>query len=54
MNEKLSGQVVSELEPVRNFQAAEEYHQQYLAKVGRFNRPQNALKGCDDPIRCYG
>ena len=54
MNEKLSGQVVSELEPVRNFQAAEEYHQQYLAKGGRFNRPQSARKGCDDPIRCYG
>jgi peptide-methionine (S)-S-oxide reductase len=54
MNEKLSGQVVTELEPVRMFTEAEDYHQQYLAKGGRFNRPQSAAKGCNDPIRCYG
>lgn len=32
---------------------AEEYHQQYLSKGGRMNRPQSAAKGCNDPIRCY-
>ena len=53
-NEKLSGQVVTEVEPLRNFNRAEEYHQQYLAKGGRFGRPQSPNKGCDDPIRCYG
>ena len=54
INEKLSGQVVTELEPIRAFSPAEEYHQQYLAKGGRFNRPQSPAKGCTDPIRCYG
>ncbi|KAH7621824.1 hypothetical protein Ndes2526B_g02641 [Nannochloris sp. 'desiccata'] len=54
MNEKLSGQVVTELEPIKMFTEAEDYHQQYLAKGGRFNRPQSAAKGCTDPIRCYG
>lgn len=24
------------------------YHQQYLSKGGRFNRPQSAQKGCTD------
>ncbi|PPD73184.1 hypothetical protein GOBAR_DD29889 [Gossypium barbadense] len=33
---------------------AEEYHQQYLAKGGRFGCKQSAEKGCNDPIRCYG
>lgn len=53
-NEKLSGQVVTEVEPLKNFSEAEQYHQQYLEKGGRFNRPQSAAKGCTDPIRCYG
>ncbi len=62
VNEKLSQgpgallkkQVVAELQPASDFYIAEEYHQQYLAKGGRFNMPQRADKGCKDPIRCYG
>lgn len=33
---------------------AEDYHQQYLSKGGRFGSAQSAAKGCTDPIRCYG
>lgn len=36
------------------FWPAEAYHQQYLAKGGRFQSPQSAEKGCADEIRCYG
>ena len=54
LNEKLSGQVVTEVEALKNFTIAEQYHQQYLEKGGRFNRPQSAAKSCNDPIRCYG
>ena len=36
------------------FWPAEEYHQQYLQKGGRFGSPQSASKGCADPVRCYG
>jgi hypothetical protein len=32
--------------------AAEEYHQQYLAKGGRNGNAQSPKKGCSDPIRC--
>lgn len=46
--------VMSDVEPVANFHAAEDYHQAYLARGGRFGRPQSAAKGCTDPIRCYG
>lgn len=53
-NEKYSGQVVTEIEEIKNYSRAEEYHQQYLEKGGRFGRPQSAAKGCTDPIRCYG
>lgn len=53
-NEKYSGQVVTEVEEIKNYSKAEEYHQQYLEKGGRFGRPQSAAKGCTDPIRCYG
>jgi peptide-methionine (S)-S-oxide reductase len=48
-NEKLGGQVVTEIEELRNFNMAEDYHQQYLEKGG-----QSARKSCNDPIRCYG
>lgn len=44
----------TELEPVREYYAAEDYHQNYLSKGGRFNNPQSNAKGCTDPIRCYG
>jgi peptide-methionine (S)-S-oxide reductase len=54
LNEKLGGQVVTEVEEIRNYTVAEEYHQQYLEKGGRFGRPQSARKQCTDPIRCYG
>eukprot|EP00197_Chlamydomonas_leiostraca_P002169 CAMPEP_0202858286 /NCGR_PEP_ID=MMETSP1391-20130828/884_1 /ASSEMBLY_ACC=CAM_ASM_000867 /TAXON_ID=1034604 /ORGANISM="Chlamydomonas leiostraca, Strain SAG 11-49" /LENGTH=205 /DNA_ID=CAMNT_0049537189 /DNA_START=166 /DNA_END=783 /DNA_ORIENTATION=- len=47
-------QVVAELTDAGDYYLAEDYHQQYLEKGGRFNRPQSAAKGCADPIRCYG
>lgn len=46
--------IVTEVAEVNLYNAAEQYHQQYLAKGGRFGRPQSAKKGCNDPIRCYG
>lgn len=46
--------VVTELAPAQVFWPAEEYHQQYLQKGGRFKSPQSAEKGCADPVRCYG
>ena len=46
--------IVTELADVKDFTPAEDYHQQYLEKGGRFGKAQNATKGCDDPIRCYG
>ena len=37
-----------------NFWSAENMHQRYLERGGRFGRAQSAEKGCTDPIRCYG
>lgn len=54
MQQKYSGQVVTELEELKNYCRAEEYHQQYLERGGRFGRAQSAKKNCTDPIRCYG
>jgi peptide-methionine (S)-S-oxide reductase len=54
LQSNFSGQIVTEVEFVDKFNVAEEYHQQYLEKGGRFNRPQSAAKNCSDPIRCYG
>ncbi|CAK0759404.1 hypothetical protein CVIRNUC_002695 [Coccomyxa viridis] len=44
----------TEVEDLKNYHKAEDYHQQYLAKGGRFGNAQSAAKGCDEPIRCYG
>jgi peptide methionine sulfoxide reductase MsrA len=44
----------TEVEDLRNYHKAEDYHQQYLAKGGRFGNAQSPAKNCDDPIRCYG
>ncbi len=46
--------IATELEEIRNYHPAEDYHQKYLARGGRFGNPQNPQKGCTDPIRCYG
>lgn len=50
----LQAPIATEVEAVNNFCEAEDYHQQYLVRGGRFGRPQSANKGCTDPIRCYG
>ncbi|KMS97249.1 hypothetical protein BVRB_7g176970 [Beta vulgaris subsp. vulgaris] len=46
--------IVTEILPAKRFYRAEEYHQQYLAKGGRFGDKQSVEKGCKDPIKCYG
>ncbi|PRW33638.1 hypothetical protein C2E21_7673 [Chlorella sorokiniana] len=46
--------VATTIEPACDYYIAENYHQQYLSRGGRFNRPQSAEKGCKDKIRCYG
>ncbi|CAN6486730.1 unnamed protein product [Victoria cruziana] len=46
--------IVTEILPAKKFYRAEDYHQQYLAKGGRYGSKQSAEKGCNDPIRCYG
>ncbi|XP_021905625.1 peptide methionine sulfoxide reductase A1-like [Carica papaya] len=50
----LNRKIITEILPAKKFYRAEEYHQQYLAKGGRFGFKQSAEKGCNDPIRCYG
>ncbi|KAK4351187.1 hypothetical protein RND71_030500 [Anisodus tanguticus] len=50
----LNRNIVTEILPAKKFYRAEEYHQQYLAKGGRFGFRQSTEKGCNDPIRCYG
>ncbi|KAH7285846.1 hypothetical protein KP509_33G048500 [Ceratopteris richardii] len=52
--QKLNRKIVTEILPAKKFYRAEEYHQQYLAKGGRFGFKQSTEKGCADPIRCYG
>lgn len=47
-------EVMSEVKPAGDYYIAEAYHQQYLAKGGRFGAPQSAEKGATDKIRCYG
>ncbi|KAK4788597.1 hypothetical protein SAY86_019916 [Trapa natans] len=50
----INRKIVTEILPAKKFYRAEEYHQQYLEKGGRFGFKQSATKGCNDPIRCYG
>ena len=47
-------QVVTEVKLAGPFWPAEEEHQRYLEKGGRFGRPQSSEKGSKDEIRCYG
>lgn len=63
VNEKLANgtfrrvqrsKVVVELQEAGLYYVAEKYHQQYLARGGRFGQPQSAEKGATDKIRCYG
>ncbi|AET00493.2 putative peptide-methionine (S)-S-oxide reductase [Medicago truncatula] len=51
---QLGRKIATEILPAKKFYRAEEYHQQYLEKGGRFGFKQSAAKGCNDPIRCYG
>jgi peptide-methionine (S)-S-oxide reductase len=63
VNEKLAkgefrrvrgNRVVTELKEAGLYYVAEKYHQQYLARGGRFGLPQSAEKGSTERIRCYG
>lgn len=46
--------IATECRAAMPFWPAEDCHQQYLAKGGRFGTPQSADKNCSDEIRCYG
>jgi len=47
-------EVATEVKRAAPFWPAEEVHQLYLEKGGRFGRPQSSEKGSSDEIRCYG
>lgn len=51
---KFKGKIVTEVDLVKLYNVAEDYHQGYLEKGGRNGMAQSAAKGCNDPIRCYG
>lgn len=51
---RFSDPIVTEIVPIDKYSAAEPYHQKYLARGGRFGKPQSAAKNCTDPVRCYG
>lgn len=51
---KYTRPIVTECQKAQVYWPAELYHQQYLAKGGRFGQPQSAEKGATDTIRCYG
>jgi len=46
--------IVTEVKKTQIFWPAEQYHQQYLEKGGRFGEGQSTEKGCSDRVRCYG
>jgi peptide-methionine (S)-S-oxide reductase len=52
--EKHRSPIVTEVKPAKIYWPAEDYHQHYLAKGGRFGAGQSVEKNCTDPIRCYG
>lgn len=52
--QQVDRKIVTEILPAKKFYRAEEHHQQYLSKGGRFGHKQSTAKGCNDPIRCYG
>ncbi|VVB13621.1 unnamed protein product [Arabis nemorensis] len=52
--QQVDRKIVTEILPAKKFYKAEEHHQQYLSKGGRFGLKQSTAKGCNDPIRCYG
>jgi peptide-methionine (S)-S-oxide reductase len=47
-------EVMTEVKHGTIFWPAEEHHQCYLEKGGRYGRSQISDKGCNDEIRCYG
>jgi len=52
--ENQAGPIQTEIEDAQIYWPAEEYHQQYLSKGGRFGSGQDASKGATEEIRCYG
>ncbi|CAH8270375.1 unnamed protein product [Arabidopsis lyrata] len=52
--QQMERKIMTEILPAKKFYRAEEHHQQYLSKGGRFGLGQSTAKGCNDPIRCYG
>jgi peptide-methionine (S)-S-oxide reductase len=46
--------IATDLKAAMPFWPAEQYHQQYLQKGGRFGLRQDASKGATASIRCYG
>ena len=46
--------IVSDVELLRTYTDAEEYHQYYLERGGRAGQAQDPRKTCTDPVRCYG
>eukprot|EP00798_Chlamydomonas_sp_ICE-L_P021071 gene21071-27952_t len=48
--------IVTEIDEVKLWTSGEDYHQQYLARGGRYGEleAQSPKKMCNDPIRCYG
>jgi len=52
--QQMERKIMTEILPAKKFYRAEEHHQQYLSKGGRFGQGQSTAKGCNDPIRCYG